>query len=554
MNHYRGSEQRYMGAVPTPFAIYRPAGVGMARSLEPSMLGIGSYMSVADLEPLSVIGEYATLQAEVRARKKDLHNEFGIKPFDAPAQAEWASLTELDDELTRRITEYSARKSALEVLVGTPAAADGPFVPSTRQTKPQHARRVPEDIFALDQYRSLSGSQDELLQAYRDGAMFAVERATYPHPESVPATEQAHIARLLDTADIPSQHNPNRELAQRILATGTNDYLRMFTKYIQGRQLNERDLRAAAPLTVQTDATGGYAVPFYFDPTLLHIGAWTTINPYRQTCTVKTIVGTDTFNGATIAAFTVGRAAEAAAAVEGAGAVGQITAIVGKVHGMGTLSMELLQDRPDITSELASLIAEAKDTEEESIFTIGTGSALGAGFNPIGALAPGVTTGAYTSLNTITSVTLAAGDADATEAALPIRHRSKGAWFMSRAAIRQWQALETSGGKLFGGQYYARVGNPAIDRTGNTGMTLLDYPIWEVPSGPSGLVTTTVVSLLMNPASFYIIERAGMTVETIPVMLDATTGYPTGQRGIYAWWRNTAKPADVNAGRRLKIT
>jgi HK97 family phage major capsid protein len=294
-------------------------------------------------------------------------------------------------------------------------------------------------------------------------------------------------------------------------------------------------------------------VPFYFDPTLLHVGAWTNVNPFRARGTVKTIVGTDTFHGATIAAFTVARAAEAAAATEGNGAVGQISAIVGKVHGAGRLSAELLQDRPDITSELAALIAEAKDTEEESSFAVGVGDALGAGFNPIGVLAAGATSGAYTSLTTATATTLAATDADLVEAALPIRHRAGAEWFMSRAAIRQWEALETTSGKLFGGQYYQRTPNPSNNAVGNTNMALLGYPINEVPSGLSGVGAATIIGALINPKSFYIIERAGMSVEVIQNFLDPTTGYPTGERLIYAWWRNTAKPADVNAGRRLAI-
>ena len=55
---------------------------------------------------------------------------------------------------------------------------------------------------------------------------------------------------------------------------------------------------------------------------------------------------------------------------------------------------------------------------------------------------------------------------------------------------------------------------------------------------------------LVDPKSYYIIERVGMTVETIP-HLWAAASMPTGQRGIYAWWRNTAKPSNVDAGRRL---
>jgi len=513
-------------------------------------------LTIADLDALTNEDEIATLQSEVKARMQDIDNEFGVKPMTPEAASEFADLKDLNAEITARLKERAFRKDVLREALQNEAAA----IPVERpRSVPQlqRSRRVPEDIFALEQYRAMSNSDQELHQAYRDGAMYAVERAIYPNPQSVPATEQAHIAKLLDQADRPSPKNPNRELAQRILATGSETYIRAFTKYIQGRPLNMDEQRAVAPWTVQTDATGGYAVPFSFDPTILHTGAWTNVNPYRQACTVKTIVGTDTYNAPTTTSFTVARAAEAAATTEGLGAVGQISAIVGKVHGVGTVSIELLQDRPDVVSEIASLIAEAKDTEEESIFSVGAGDALGGGFNPIGMFgAAHTTTGAYTHIDTAAADgAVAAADAYAVEAALPIRHRRNAAWFMNRGVIRVFQALETTGGQLFGGTNYASVGYPQQSPVGNTGLRLLQYPIWETPSAPPFVAATNdlVIACLCDPSSFYIIERAGMSVEVIPHFLDATTGYPTGQRMIYAWWRNTAKPANIDAGRRLAL-
>lgn len=511
----------------------------------------GSLMTLADLDAFRTLEEYVTYQGNLDARMKEIDAEYAGKPLPEDVASEFADLQDIRKETVARTTELRERRQYLDGLGQDDRHGEPAFRPPT--TKPQHARRVPEDVFALEQYRNLSTSEPELLQAYRDGAMFAVEQATYPHPESKAAVEQEHIAKLLDTVDKPSAHNPNRELARRILVTGSPTYERAFTKYIQGRPLSPDEQRAVAPLTVQTDATGGFAVPFYFDPTLLHVGAWTNMNPYRAAGTVKTIVGTDTFHGATAAAATATRAAEAAAVTEGGMAIGQISAIVGKVHSMVTLSMELLQDRPDIASELASLIAEAKDTEEESSFSIGVGDALGAGFNPIGLFAAQSTSGAYTEIETIGNNALAIGDAYALEAAVPIRHRANAAWFLNRAEIRAFQALETAGGQLFGGQNYASVGYPANSPVGNTGLRMLQYPIWEVPSAPSGTTSNFVVAVLASGKSFYIIERAGMSVEVIPVVIDQATGYPTGQRGIYAWWRNTAKPADVNAGRRLTV-
>jgi HK97 family phage major capsid protein len=251
----------------------------------------------------------------------------------------------------------------------------------------------------------------------------------------------------------------------------------------------------------------------------------------------------------------VARAAEAAAAEEGLPAVGQISAIVGKVQGMGKMSLELLQDRPDVVSEIASLISEAKDTEESSSFTVGIGDALGAGFNPIGMLPPHTTSGAFTHIDTGAAAgAVAASDAYLVEAALPLRHRRNAAWFMGRDVIRVFQALETTGGQLFGGQYYNAVGYPQNNPGGNTGLAMLRYPIWETPDAPAFVAATDdlVIAALVDPKAFYIIDRAGMSVETIPHIFDGD-GKPTGQRGIYAYWRNTAKPANVDAGRRLAL-
>ena len=509
-------------------------------------------ITLADLDALKTLEEYANLQTNARARMKDMDTEFGVKPFTPEAQSEWAALDEVDRELSARITEAKARRDRLAQM---PASAGiGAYQPAPQLMK---ARHVPDDVFAVEQYRNLSSSEPELLQALRDGAMFAVDRAIYPHPQSDDAKDKSRIAKMLDTIDQPSAKNPNRELARRILATGSQVYLQAFTKYIQGRPLSPDEQRAVAPWTVQTDATGGYSVPFYFDPTFIETGAWTNVNPYRQACTVKSIVGTDTYHAPTAAAFTVARAAEAAASTEGLGAVGQFSAIVGKVHGTGKISIELLQDRPDIVSEIAQLIAYAKDTEEESIFSVGAGDALGQGFNPIGMFgASHTTTGAYTHIDTGAAAgAVAATDAYLVEAALPIRHRANAAWFMARDTLRVFQALETTGGQLFGGQFYNAVGYPQQSAVGNTGLRMLQYPIWETPSAPPFVAATDdlVIACLCDPKSYYIVERVGMSVEVIPHFLDAATGYPTGERMIYAWWRNTAKPSNVDAGRRLAL-
>ena len=466
----------------------------------------------------------------------------GVMP--AEAQASWDADNEEMDNLERDVRAWDARQARLEALSGDKGKVETPVEPSPFNVV---RTRSEADIYDIDAIWSRSRGPEQRDQLLRDNAMRASDTASFAHPDADVDATRSKIARLLDHAD-----SPNKELARRILTTGNPTYRRTFYKYLTGQPMTSEEQRAGA-LTVQVDATGGFSVPFYFDPTIVATGAHTTINPYRRACRVIPIVGTDTFHGVTAAAAVVARAAENAASSEGGPAIGQISAIVGKVHGMITLSVELLQDNPGIAAEMVSLIAEAKDTEEESIFTLGAGDALGGGFNPIGLIgAAHDTTGAYTHQDTAAAAgVLTAADLYALEAALPVRHRMNAQWFMNRSFIRICQGLETTGGALFGGVNYAGVGFINNDSAGNTGLRLLGYPVNEIPSGNVWADTDNLVIMaLVDPSSYYIIERVGMTVETVP-HLWAAAQMPTGQRGIYAWWRNTAKPANIDAGRRL---
>ncbi len=142
----------------------------------------------------------------------------------------------------------------------------------------------------------------------------------------------------------------------------------------------------------------------------------------------------------------------------------------------------------------------------------------------------------------------AVADLDATEAALPIRHRAQSVWFLSRAVIRIIQGFETAYGKYFESTlgYPAAGPLPAGPPGGNTGLKLLGHPVWENPSMPATVTgDDTVVGLLFNPSTF-------LVVELIPNLVEAA-GVPTGQRGLLALWRNTSKVLNVDGGRQINI-
>jgi HK97 family phage major capsid protein len=298
---------------------------------------------------------------------------------------------------------------------------------------------------------------------------------------------------------------------------------------------------------VGVDATGGYSVPVSFDPTVVAIGAHTAINPYRASCRVVTISGTDTWQALTATAITAVYATEALAATEQGPTFARPEYIAKRAHAFVTVSYEMAQDRPDIAAELGTLFGEAKDNLEENQFTVGAGTTVypqGIGLKD-----------AFTRVDSAVAATVAVGDVLAVEAALPVRHRLNAAWYLSRAAIRAIQGFETTGGQLFNGVNYPAVGNPVNAPAGNTGLRLLGYPVWETPSMPWTPTTNdTTWGVLMDPRNFVILDRIGMSVKVIPDMLNgATPSFPTGEIGIYAFWRGTARVLNVDGGRQAAV-
>jgi len=372
-------------------------------------------------------------------------------------------------------------------------------------------------------------------QKLRDNAMRATELLRVAGDRYDQDKSRERLASLLDYAD-----SDDKELAQLVLGTNSPQYRSAFRRYIAtGGQ--ER----GTALAVGVDATGGYSVPVSFDPTIIAIGAHTAINPYRQSCRIETIVGTDTWQALTATAITAAWALEAAASDQQGPTFARPEFIAKRAPAFVTASYEMAQDRPSLDAELGVLFGEAKDNLEENSFTVGTGVnqyPQGIGLKD-----------AFTRVDSVTNDTVAVADVLAVEAALPIRHRMNAAWYLTRAAIRAIQAWETTGGQLFNSTVgYPAVGNPVNRPGGNTGLTLLGYPVYETPSMVwTPTVDDTTWGVLMDPRNYVILDRVGMSIRVIPDMLNgATPSFPTGEIGIYAFWRGTARVLNVDGGRQ----
>lgn len=502
-----------------------------------------------DTEKESSAVEYQTREdkasrvAELEAALSRMAVEYpGVMPSDA--QERWDADNKERDTLTADIEAWDARVARVESFAGKATHADVPRGADGRAIPNQINRKSETDIF--DFYRpDQERTPEARVQMWRDNAMRAIEGARYPTNDDKRTRDR--VADLLDHHDSPDQ-----DLARRIIATGSPLYRRAFEKIIKGRgtvSLTPEEQRGTA-LAVGVDATGGFTVPFAFDPTVIAIGSWSgAVNPYRRVCRIVSIVGTDTWNAITSTAVVATRTTEAAVTIEQGPTFAQPQYIVKRVQGQITASIEMFQDRADLASEMATLIQEAKDNEEETSWATGAGAASASiGVGPVNG-----TTGAYTSITTAASVTLAAADADAVEAALPPRHRFGAQWFLNRLSIRRFQTLETTGGKLFSGNQYQAVGVPELDRAGNTGLRLLGYPVNESPSLPTAQTANIVIGTLLAPSSYVIVERVGMSVNFIPFIFGASQGnLVTGQQAIYFLWRNHAAPINVDAGRTLR--
>jgi HK97 family phage major capsid protein len=85
---------------------------------------------------------------------------------------------------------------------------------------------------------------------------------------------------------------------------------------------------------------------------------------------------------------------------------------------------------------------------------------------------------------------------------------------------------------------------------------LLGYPVHEAPNMDSTYGSgENYVAILGDIAQAYrIIDRVGMVVDLVPHLFGTNNNYPTGQRGLYCYWRFGAKTVNTTAAKILNVT
>jgi HK97 family phage major capsid protein len=489
-------------------------------------------VDVAELNELRSIEELTNKQGEVKAELTALENEYAGLPYPDEARERYADLVETNEEIDKRVVELDKREKYLKHIATTGSADPARTTPAWEPPK-ERVTTKERDIYDLSNVRFNPEDPSRGRQEYRDRAMRAVELAHFPEVPGGVTREQAqnHIAYLLEEFD-----TDDGQLARRILKTGSPAYRAAFRKWMTGVPMTNEEQRAFSL------SSTGIPITFTLDPTLIPVSA-SVVNPLRAISNVEPIVGSNEWRGTTAAAITASRALEAAVTTDNTPTLAQPAIVCSRVQAFVPFSVEAEGDWPGMDAGLARLFADAKDDEEATSFFSGNGTPP----NPFG-LSTGVT--GTTAL--ATGLTITAANLYSIEGALAPRFRPRAQWVANRAIYNIIRALDTAGGA----QLWLRIGElmgnaPASSGgNGNTGLRLLGYAVNELSTAPATIVNGVKDIFLGDFSMFKIIDRVGMNVELVQnltqqAVAGAGFGFPTGQRGLFAWWRNGSKVLDA---------
>ena len=468
--------------------------------------------------------------AEAQEALRSLHEAAGDAPL-GERQEEWDGLTAEVSQLRSDIAAIEARQATVRELGERPANREAPAV---------HVKPSEREAFDLDEIRKMSYSGDDFLEKVTDQAKRAIEGAAYGTKAKEEAQERA--TELLETVD-----NSSRDLAKRMLLTGSADYERAFTKVLRHGSdawctQEERQALLRAAQSLGGDANGGYAVPFQLDPTVMLTSAGVR-NPIRELARVETIVGKE-WQGVTSAGTSVSRGAEASVAPASNFTLDQPVVRTNRVQGYTVFSLEIDLSWSALRSEITRMLVDAKAQEEQSFIT-----GDGTGVNPGGI--NGTLSGQ--DVETTTQGAFVLADLFKLEEALDARWEDNASFLAHKTVYNKIRQFPTDGSAGSMNNLWTQNladGNP---------RRLLDTPAYRatgMPSLTSALADTdggvgAAVMIYGDFKQFLIVDRIGMTVEMVPTVVDPTTGRPTGQRGVYAVWMNNSKILIPGAFKRL---
>lgn len=493
--------------------------------------------SVRNLPPMAggapTIEELEARQRDIRQSIQEIDDQHSGSALPEEIREEWNALNSEFDSNAEVIRELRARRERVLALAGESGAS----TEIERFSAPAPGATRGADIWDLSTLRSLP-SEEAVTRELRGRISRAVDLAHFPDTIERSAA-QAHVMRLFErfAGDDGGQgvgNDDGNAFARRVLTTGSPAYKRAFSKTIAGRPLSPDEQRALA-----LGGTVQYAVPYTMDPTVIPTSNWS-VNPFRAISRVETIMG-NTWNGVTSAGVTAAYEAESAEVADGTPTLVQPTLTVEKAHAFVPFTIEAGDDWGGLQTEMARMFADAKDDLEAEKFTTGSGTN-----EPFGLL-----TGATTTVTSATGGAFVIADLYGTEAALPARFRPRAQWVANRAIYQKIRQFDTAGGAGLWVQLGSGL-EGAAPTSGNIGAQLLGFPANEDSAMGTSIAKDALYLVIGDFRYFVIVDRVGMSVEVVPHLFATGNNRPSGQRGLYAYWRNNSKVLSANAFRVLK--
>lgn len=325
-------------------------------------------------------------------------------------------------------------------------------------------------------------------------------------------------------------------VALRYLLTGSDEYRSAFGKLLTNRSyaLTGAEVASIERAASLTDASGGYAIPFLLDPSVILTNDGTA-NPFRAISRI--VRGTsDTWNGVSSAGVTASWDGEAAQVSDDTPTLAQPSVPAYKAQAFVPFSIEIAQDWGAMESEVAMLLADAKDRLEGAAFATGSGTN-----QPTGIVT--AMTGAATASSTANAFVLA--DVYAAIEAVGPRFRRNASWVMSYPILNDIRQFATAN----------NYNGFTVDLTAEGVSRILGKPVYESSDMDSTYGSGENYVLVVGDFQHYVIfDRIGMSVELIPHLFATQDNRPSGQRGFYAHWRVGADSVADDAFALLNIT
>ena len=397
--------------------------------------------------------------------------------------------------------------------------------------------RTDDDLYDMDRLRSLSREAPETaIPELRGRAVDAIDRA---RGMSDSVKEQAtRFAESLDyDEDDDDVTTGTVKVLRHLVATSSPEYQRQFGRYMRAGLKGRRNAEAEQFLNRAmslTDAAGGFAVPLPVDPTL-NITGDGSANPFRMISRVVPIV-TDVLRTVSSADMAFSWDAEAAEVSDDATTFANIDITAHKASGFIPYSIESGQDIPNFTTLVGTLMAEGHSNLEATAMATGTGSG-----QPFGI----VTAKTATALPSYAADTFDLGEVYKLPDTLGDRFDANASWVANKAIYSLIRQFDTAGGAGL----WERLG-------AGVPSELLGYPVYKA-SGMDSSITggaENYVLILGDFSNYWIANRIGFSVEAIPHLFATGNNRPSGQRGLYAYWRVGADSVNDSAFEMLNVT